>query len=66
VNQPEESREKSPKTDAVLMPDKEDLATQRRRRPDQPQQAVEVHGADVQPGPEMTDQPRAGTTEPPD
>jgi hypothetical protein len=27
---------------------------------------VEVHGSDVQAGPEMTDQPRAGTTEPPD
>lgn len=27
---------------------------------------VEVHGTDVQPGPDVTDQPRAGATEPPD
>jgi hypothetical protein len=66
VNQPEESREKSPKTDAVLMPDKEDLATQRRRRPDEARRVIGLHGSDVQSGPEQTDQPRAGTTEPPD
>ena len=66
MNQPEENREKSPKTDAVLMPDKEDRATQPRRRPGGARQVVEVHGSDVQPGPEMTDQPRAGATEPPD
>jgi hypothetical protein len=66
MNSPEETSDQTPMTDDVLLRAERPRDKEAQRRDRTARQAVEVHGTDVEPGQEMTDTPRAGTTEPPD
>lgn len=71
MSQPEESQAKTPKTEPLLPRPPDPRHEQRRNAvdhpsPHEPDRVVEVHGIDVRRGPEETEIPQAGTTEPPD
>jgi hypothetical protein len=66
MNRPDENNEQTAMTDDVLLRPERRRDDNEQRRDRTARQSVEVHGTDVEAGPETTDTPRAGTTEPPD